>query len=385
MKFISSSRSTVFVAVAMALMLLASMGTAAAAPTAATITTNSDIDEGSTVNIVDADSETTSTLEMATATADTIESAQVEITHADRGTTHYEADLDSSDYELVEEDNADSEDVHAWTISHDEFADVPVAVNENATMTATITVADSDGETETSVSFDLQNGNQRSVVYVGSSSVDNDTVGAEVETTVDEVGTLQAYYPLSDAEDEDVYHIEDERTVSNYTDADGNTHLSTIEVQPGESGYEDALAASAEDAEAGDLLHDQSALVDGEPVFMFADEADTDLVDTDTDTYAIYDTEAGMIEYELGDEYADGDTVTVYAGTHDVLYDGDYVDTSSAADLFGDLSYSELRDVGFGPIETISSLGVWPFGVFGTVSTGLLSIGVVGYTRRRPA
>ena len=321
MRLLNSKRSTVFVALAMAVLMFASVGVAAAAPAAPTVTADSDIDEDVTIDLVDADEDTVSTLEISTDTADDVESATVEIEHTDRESVHYEADLDSDEYELVEEDNADGEDIHQWEISHDEFADVPAQINEDVGMTATITVENDEGDSETSVEFTLANDEERSVMYVDDAAIDDDEIDGEIGVDADAFSVTEDTNFLGFGGEEtnyDVYHIDADREFATFEDEDEETHVSDIEIA-----FDDDEAEAFDQRAAAtstDLAPMLTMTFDDEVAFVFADDVNEDIVDTDQDTYGVYDTDESTLMVSLGEDY-EGDVgevseASLHVGNH---------------------------------------------------------------------
>lgn len=322
----NTTRAVLLVA---AIVGLALAGTAAAA-TAPSVATDSDISDGATIELTNASSDTVSTLNVTTPTSENAD-VEVEISVADRDLTTYEADSDSSDYELVEEDNADSEDVHEWSITHDEFADVPVLANESATLNYTVTAEADDGTTEnTTGQFTLDNGIQRSVIVLDEPALDGNVDGLSVSeenssSFWNNVPTVDLSSTDYDAESDDVgingsnttvhVYMQDSNVADEFDSAAESGVLSgsrlgairgyTSNMIP----FDSAANSIAPDLSpsSGDRTFEMGAVVadaDGDEtaIPVFYESADSDVVDTESDTHAVYDPDDSAVRVHPGSE-----------------------------------------------------------------------------------
>ncbi|AUX09276.1 hypothetical protein AArcSl_1647 [Halalkaliarchaeum desulfuricum] len=324
------------IALVLAVLVLGAGATVVAAEvTAPSVTADSDLDEGVTIANFNADAEENSTLEIATDTADDIEVADVEIELADedRNLTAYTADLDADEYELVEEDNADGEDIHAWTIDHDEFEEVPMAIDEQVDMDVTVTIEDADGATaDTEFTFTLENDDERTVIYVDEVAEDDGDVGPSVDTETHEASWFAAN--ILGEDDQTIHQIEEEREV--------NGSATDVEIYFADDAADSFDDSVTEDADTEDILADQTILVDGDLAFTFLDEENSDYVSSD-DTYAVYDDSADQMTINLGDEQDSNIAADVHVASESPSV-SEEVATADISDAFADdLSFMEIR------------------------------------------
>ncbi|ADB63911.1 hypothetical protein Htur_5023 (plasmid) [Haloterrigena turkmenica DSM 5511] len=294
-----------------------------AMPAAATFSTqpavdsSSDISDGATISVVDANESNVSALVVDTDANDTIESADVtvDLNNSDRNYTVYDADTASSEYSVNSSIDTDSDgtadtDRHTWNVSHDEFADVPVAYNDTTDLDFTVEFTDGAGDTaNVTGTITISNDGERAVTVVDSASIDNSGVGPSVESESQEAGTLAKYSPFHDEPEHDIYTLDDS------FGSDANV---THEIYLADGDMASAYDASAEDTEAGDVLIGQTMLANDGLVLTFDSEADSDLVDTSSDAYAVYDSSADKLTLEPADDNATLDVVSMNQNPVDV-------------------------------------------------------------------
>ena len=315
------------------------MPAAAALTSAPAVDSSSDIDDAVTISIVDASSDNSSTLIVDTDSADTIETAEatIDLANPDRNHTVYNADDASDDYTIETDLDTDGDgtadtDRHTWNISHDEFADAPVAYNGSVDLDFEATFVDTNGnEGNVTGTFTLSNDGDRAVTVVDSASIDDSNVGPDVESEANELGTLASLNPLADEPEHDTYTLDD-----SFNSASGVTH----EIYIADSDMASAYDASAEDADAGDVLVEQTMLANDGLVLTFNDQVDSDLVDTSSDTYAVYDSSADKLTLEYAEDNTTADVYSANQNPADVesLSNDDIASTFSDAfdtmDLF---------------------------------------------------
>lgn len=322
-----------------------------AMPAAATFSTqpsvhsSSDITDGATISVVDANESNVSALTVDTDANDTIESADVtiDLNNSDRNYTVYTADTSSSEYSVDSDLDTDSDgtadtDRHTWNVSHDEFADVPVAYNGTTDLDFTVEFTDGAGDTaNVTGTITISNDGERVVTVVDSSSVDNSGVGPSVESESQEAGVLAKYSPFHEEPQHDTY------TLDQSFDSSSNA---THEIYFADSDVASAYDASAENAESGDVLIEQTMMADDGLVLTFADEANSDLVNTSSDSYAVYDSSADKLTLEPGDDT--NSTIDVYSVNQNPV-DVESVSNDDIASTFGDA---------FGTFDLISNFSV---------------------------
>lgn len=314
MKLLKSNRSIVIAAVAMAAMLMAAPGTVAAQPAPSTAA-DSDISSGATVKITTANESTTNWLNITADNTTTIDSADVDITHATRNTTHYTASDASSEY-LYQADAVDTNgdgtndaDKHAWEISNDEFADVPAEINENVTLNVTVDLTNSSGSTGThQFQFTLSNGDQRSVIYLDQNS-------PALESQTDDPGysvpfsdrTIEGFGYLADGQNTEVRDI---RSI--------NGSNTTVHVYLADEAAADHFSSKFGDSSAGDWDRDAIAKVDDAGAPMFNSELAGPLSDLGYGAAVTYDDsgDTPALVYEFGEEYNGETDVEVEAKSH---------------------------------------------------------------------
>ena len=372
-----------FGATALAMLMVLSvlaMPAAAALTSAPAVDSSSDIDDGVTISIVDADDTTASTLVVNTDNNDTIDSAEVTIETAasDRDYTVYTSDDTADDYTMdadvdTDGDGSADSDQHTWNITHDEFADAPVDYNSSVDLEFTATFTDDSGnEGNVTGTFTLQNDGDRSVMVADTDAVETDGVGPDVSSYTDEPGYLAQAMFWSESEETEYFAAEDTRSIN-----DSNT---TIEVYAADSdfatSFEDQLG---DDVEEGDLLvGEHAAQADDDFPLVFYQSADTDIVD-ENETYVVYDDSADKLTYHLGDDYDSASSVDVWVASNNALDDEFDFDSENVADAYSaNLEYSDLKDE-FGTLTTIWTLSVWP------ASVPVLGAAAIVVSRRRLA
>ena len=337
-----------------------------------TVASSSDIADGATISVADASSNNSSALVVNTNNSDTMESADVTIDLADpdRDYTVYSSDMSADEYTMTADVDTDGDgtadsDEHTWNISHDEFADVPVAYNGSTDLNFEVAFTDGAGDTaNVTGTITISNDGERVVTVVDNASIDNSGVGPSVESQTQEAGILATVSPLHDEPEHDTY------TLDQSFDTSSNA---THEIYFADSDVASAYDASAENADSGDVLVEQTMLADDGLVLTFADSANTDLVDTSSDSYAVYDSSADKLTLEPGDNVSS--TIDVYSANQNPV-DVESVSNADIASTFSDA---------FGTLDLIQNfsvgVGMAAFGIptLGSVTAALVVVG----SRRR--
>lgn len=334
-----SNSYTKLAALTMAVLLVGAgaMGALAAKPSIDTETTNtastSELTDGSTIDISDGGINE-SDYHSVQYTADSANSS-VEITL--NGTDDEGGAVFYSNSSATVVDSASN--TYKVSFSEEVLADVPRAVNENVTLDLTITNnTEVENPDTTTIQIHLQNGDQRSVVYVSdadvSSDEDDDMVALNESNTVAGI--------------EIPYTADDYSKVSGLSrDVNGST-TDVVVVYGNNSVADDYNSAVASDASEGDWLMMQGAAVGGTPVKKYH-EAAPDSVDS-SDTYGVYKSDIGGQSgtvYNLGDGYSDADSVEVTS------YGNKDYSPFSATDVFGVLGGS------FNFMDAIQATSTW--------------------------
>ena len=332
----------------MMLMLVTSifaMPAAAAFTEQPTVAASSDISDGATISVVDASSSNVSSLVVHTNNSDTMDAADVtfDLNNTDRNHTVYSADMTSSEYSLTADvdttgDGSADSNEHTWNISHDEFADVPVDYNSTTDVDFEVEFTDSAGATaNVTGTITISNDGDRVVTVVDSSSVDNSAVGPSVESQTQEAGTLASISPFHSGTEHDLYTLDDSLS------SDANA---THEIYLADGDVADAYASSAEDAEAGDVLVEQTMMTNDDLILTFNEEANTDIVDTSTDAYAVYDSSADKITIEPGEDHNNTSIDVMTANDNPVEFASNDEVASTFSDAFGTLDLIRNFSVG---------------------------------------
>ncbi|MUV87018.1 hypothetical protein GJ631_10675 [Natronomonas sp. CBA1123] len=267
-------------------------------------TSSSDIatDGTTTIQSFEANSSNMSQLVVANAnnSASTIE---VEITKDN--VTYYSAVEGDTEYTRLETNNANSNDVHQFNISHDTLAEVPMGINEDVTVNLTVWDQNDPTNDTTETSFVLSNTDERSVLDTRSEAVDNPDVGTAL-TTAEDVG-LFSFSLLSDENNTD-YRVDEQRSV-NGSETDIIVPLQDSDMA---SRYDERVG----DMDAGTPVFNIMSSADGDLIPVYVDERG-DFSDA-TDTYAVYDTDTDRITVMLGEDKADRSAVDVYTASHSI-------------------------------------------------------------------
>jgi len=192
-------------------------------------------------------------------------------------------------------------DTYRVNFSERVLADVPRAINENVTLDLTIT---NDTEAEnpdtTTIQVHLQNGDDRSVVYVSGADVSSDED--------DDIIALNKSKKIAGFE----YSSTDYSKVSGLNRDVNGSATEVAVIYGNDSVASDYSEAVASDAGSGDWVLMQAAALDGTPVKVYNDAA-SDNVD-EGDSYGVYESdiggESGTV-YHLGDDYSDASSVEI--------------------------------------------------------------------------
>ncbi|WP_254810601.1 hypothetical protein [Natronosalvus amylolyticus] len=348
---------------------MAAMTGSVAAAESPVITTESDLDEGVTVQNFNASSEQTSTLQFETDT--TVDTNSVSVTIEAQNGTHYDKDDNYADYELVEENNVDGNDVHAFNIGHDDLETVPIDANGTTDIDITVahTYTDTEGNTvtdETTITVTLEATNERTVLFVNEEALENDDVGPEID--VDE---YESPWYSSDDDTPDTYHIEDDLAIDG-----ANTTVYVF------FDHDDMAEAFDTEADSESFISDLTFFdTDEETVYRVYADSPGDATDADEDTYML--VHSNSLELVIGDEYDGEESLEGHVGSH---APGDLDDVG-----FWDLqsTYFDLQDMSFLSLDFASTdfwESLWDAR---SANGGLLPVlsvmaGGIAVTRRRP-
>jgi hypothetical protein len=299
-------------------------------------TTSSDIatDGTTTIQSFEANSSNMSQLVVANAnnSASTIE---VEITKDN--VTYYSAVEGDTEYTRLETNNANSNDVHQFNISHDTLAEVPMGINEDVTVNLTVWDQNDPANDTTETSFVLSNTDERSVLDTRSEAVDNPDVGAAI-TTLEDNPPLNLSFLGESATN---YRVDEQRSVN------GSTTDIIVPLQDSDlaSRYDERVG----DMDAGTPAFSVMSTADGELIPVYVDERG-DFSDA-SDTYAVYDSESEMLVIETGESVADRSAVDVYTASHSIS-DAEAFNSLDAFSFRWDVGGISAAADGFSPMTT---------------------------------
>jgi hypothetical protein len=124
----------------------------------------------------------------------------------------------------------------------------------------------------------------------------------------------------------------------------------------GSDAFDDAID---ENAESGDLITGAATGVNGSPELAFYESADSDVVNTSSDTYFVYDSSTDVWTLHVGDDYSDVSQIDVYVSSQSYTEVDSFSDADRSA-LFIDAAGMSLDDLesDFG----LTNLGAFNFG-----------------------
>ncbi|WP_337653288.1 hypothetical protein [Halomontanus rarus] len=286
---------------------------------------------------------------------------------------------DGETYAVTEEDvDSGTSASQTVNISNGELSDLPGDATESTNVTVTAWGEDADGNVTTAATeffVDFTFANTYSATTV-------DDTSAETEEFDPGFFNLNTFSLGIFGDDPD--ETPDLHTYDQTVGIDGSNTSVTVNdaTTNGSDAFDNAID---EDRESGDLIYGAAAAADGSPVLAFYDEADTDIVDAENDTYAVYDSSSGVWTFEAGEEF-DGQTqMDVFVSSQS--YTSDDLDYSSAelGDLFleqADLGFMDLRSE-FGSYETVMSFSVMDLSPLAAGSVSLAGLFVIPAGRRR--
>ncbi|EMA45241.1 hypothetical protein [Halobiforma nitratireducens] len=267
-------------------------------------------------------------------------------------TVYFNVSYDDTEHEtysaVVDDEDADYE----VNISESDLESVPGDADDTTTVEVTTWGEDADDETTTDAdtfAVDLEFAADHATAYVDDPE-DHD----EIEPGFFSLATLN------------VFDDADETVVQSYEEtvgiADNETEVTVYDdTADGDDAWDEVVA---DDLESGDVMLSAAATVDGEPVAMFYDEADDDLVDETEDTYIVYDGDDAFT-VNLGDEFdEDSEEIDVFIDSQNAL-EAD-LDADEVGELYADtleFGYMDLQTE-FGVVDTLWNLGVGPLGLW---------------------
>ncbi|QCC57193.1 hypothetical protein DVR14_00525 (plasmid) [Natrinema thermotolerans] len=246
-------------------------------------------------------------------------------------------------------------------ITNDQLAELPGDAGQNTTVTVHTWGENSTGDVttaETNFNADITFADSYAVAEMDDSSAD---------LTEPDVGVLSSSWASvsslwSSSSDDPVDTHSFEQTVG--VNGSDTTVTVTDKTTNGSDAFDNAIG----DKESGDLIYGASAGVNGSPVLAFYQSADSDIVDTDTDTYAVYDANGnGEWTFHLGDDYSDASSVDVYVSSQSM---------DSVSDFSAEDRTSVLSQAGMGMTSALTTFGFGSFGAFNLFS--LASIPIIG-------
>lgn len=255
-------------------------------------------------------------------------------------------------YELettVDEENEASQTV---SFSLDDIETVPGGANETTTVNVSTVGIDDAGQVSTAVeqfTVDLVFNDTHAAVHLHDEYDGDDGPDVDIESQ-DASGFWSldtfSFGVLGDDGEIDVATFGDDVSVVG-AETEVTVHDETSD-GPG------AFDESIEDSSSGDVLLEVTAAADDEPVFVFDGEPDDDLVDTDDDTYVVYDASDDTFVYHLGGDFEDAEEIDVLLDSQHALEAG--LDASDVGELVSDLGFLEVRSA-FGTLDTVWTLG----------------------------
>ena len=293
-------------------------------------------------------------VEIDTSTTADLSEVSLNVTLEDEETTtsHYEATNDSPTSTAAWL-STDHEGV-TINISHDDLDTIPIQANGSETVDFGLEFEAGDDDEVVTDEFEvvLEATTDYSVMYLGEETEEYDDV-------VDHDERDPGFFSLAD-DIPDHFTIEDDRDV--YPD-DGTEIVIHLDGDMA-ADYNDVAA----DADTDELLIGFAGYDEAEDLIIpvFADSADTDWVDEDDDTYAVFDSSADTLTIHVGEDYDDDELELVAVNTH-----------LGSLDMVG---FSDIRDAGFGVLDTVRlTFGMSMMAGAGTA----LSIAIIAGLRRR--
>ena len=198
---------------------------------------------------------------------------------------------------------ADTSDAHVMVFDLGELSNVPVQPGDDneVEIDGTVTYTDAaEEEQEVEFTVTLEPTDERSVATVFS---EDDTEHTERSAT--EIMGFTLF-----GTDADEYVVEEELTVEDDTD-ETVVYLENGSVA---DAYSDRV-----DADSGDALFALGAMDDDDLVWVFYNEADSDIVDEDDDHYIVYDSSADALEFHNADDDLDLTVVNSAPGSFDAV------------------------------------------------------------------
>jgi hypothetical protein len=218
--------------------------------------------------------------------------------------TYYSAEEGDTEYTRTATNDASSNDIHQFNISHDTLATVPMGINEDVTVNLTVWDKNDPTNDTTETTVTLSNTDERSVLDTRSDAIDAPGVGAAIESVEDNPPLNISLFGESTTD----YRLDQQRDVNG---------SSTDIIVP----LQDSDMDSRFDERVGDLS-------DGTPTFSLVSSADGELIPVyvnergdfsgTNDTYAVYDTSSDRITVNLGEDKADRSAVDVYSASHSI-------------------------------------------------------------------
>ena len=246
-----------------------------------------------------------------------------------------------------------------FEVDHSDLQTLPGQPGENTTTEFNFEEGDNNETANVTLEVDFVFGDERNVMYAADGTADFDLF----DHTERERGIL-GMIPFISEEIPDHYALEGEERIV----AGDNT---TVYVYLADDDLADDYDETVGEKSSGDVAFSLGAYEGEEnnPMFVFYDSPDTDLVDEDDDTYAVYDSGANVLEIHLGsDDYADSESIELHAANFRVSG-------------FDDVGFLDLREA-FGTLNALRFSGV-PVPFLSILFGSGLFAGGVAVTRRR--
>lgn len=268
---------------------------------------------------------------------------------------HLTVDDSDAAYEIDEEAGTDDADVHTWELTEADLETLPDDAGDETTFDVNVTHVHEDAEDEDADDDDMV---EETLEFEDSVYFADEHASIYVDEASDS-DTLEVADSIIASASMNMFGATDEIPIQSYDETAGiagdNT---TVQVHDATDNGTDAFDEAMDDLDDGDVALGAAATVDGTPVAVFNGEYDDDLVDSDEDTFVVYDS--GQFSVYLGEDFEDEDEVDVMVDSQNALDAG--LDADDVADVYADsleFGFNDLRSE-FGMFDTMWDLSVLP-------------------------
>ena len=268
-----------------------------------------------------------------------------------------------------------------FAVERADLDSLPGAPGETTNATFEVTEIDTNGnEFNDTAEVGYTFSDNRSVLYPTSAS-DSSALSLEEPPEPGIFGSFQQSVPDSvpflgaEQRDSDIATIDTTRSVN-------GSQTDIVVFDAGNSNVSDSFEEAAEGyTSSGDPVLGTTLTVDGNAVPVFYESADTDVVNTSADTYAVYDGDKTTVY--RGDEYDGASSVDVFMEAQDPLESSADVGINEVGDIYGGLESGQVISQ-FGVTAWAASWEIPSLSVFG--GSLLFGFGIpLGYKRRQEA